>query len=248
MEAVEHLFWKLSPAGGIMYEGTIEVGEGVKVGTTTVPCGASNAGMLNYDSNCMSYCNGSGWIDISCSGEGDEEGDKEGVCGSADGVPTMSYPTANHCSKGIILDVDIMASDGVYDWWCLGGIGRIILETIVHCSANKIGIVNGACGSANGSSYSSAPNSNLCSAGTASSVSGSGPWSWTCVGSGGGTNASCSANETVVVISCNTNVTCSVSDIKIGQFTIKACNVGASTSSARGCYFQRGNNYGFPSE
>jgi hypothetical protein len=55
--------------------------------------------------------------------------------------------------------------------------------------------VNGTCGSSNGGSDSTAPTANLCSAGTASSVSGSGPWSWSCAGSGGGTNATCSAKK-----------------------------------------------------
>jgi prepilin-type N-terminal cleavage/methylation domain-containing protein len=55
--------------------------------------------------------------------------------------------------------------------------------------------VNGACGSANGQSFESAPSTNLCSAGTASSVTGSGPWTWTCVGSNGGSTASCSADS-----------------------------------------------------
>ena len=36
-------------------------------------------------------------------------------------------------------------------------------------------------------SLTSAPTANLCSTGTASTVSGSGPWSWSCAGSGGGT-------------------------------------------------------------
>jgi hypothetical protein len=54
--------------------------------------------------------------------------------------------------------------------------------------------VNGACGSSNGQNLLSAPTSNLCSAGTASTVTGAGPWSWTCAGSNGGTTASCSAN------------------------------------------------------
>jgi Immunoglobulin domain len=54
-------------------------------------------------------------------------------------------------------------------------------------------VVNGVCGSSNGGTFSSAPTTNLCSAGTASSVTGSGPWNWTCAGSGGGTTASCSA-------------------------------------------------------
>ena len=49
--------------------------------------------------------------------------------------------------------------------------------------------VDGACDSSNRADFTSAPTADLCSAGTASAVSGSGPWSWTCVG----TSASCSA-------------------------------------------------------
>jgi hypothetical protein len=53
---------------------------------------------------------------------------------------------------------------------------------------------NGICGAVNGQSLTTAPTSNLCSAGTASAVSGSGPWTWSCAGSNGGTTASCSAS------------------------------------------------------
>jgi hypothetical protein len=54
--------------------------------------------------------------------------------------------------------------------------------------------VNGACGSSNGATLTSAPTANLCTAGTASAVSGSGPWQWSCAGSNGGSKASCSAS------------------------------------------------------
>lgn len=53
--------------------------------------------------------------------------------------------------------------------------------------------VNGICGSANGGAFTAAPATNLCSAGTASAVTGSGPWNWTCQGSNGGSDAFCSA-------------------------------------------------------
>src|SRR5229473_21716 len=53
--------------------------------------------------------------------------------------------------------------------------------------------VNGVCGPANGTTVSTAPTSNLCSVGTASSVSGTGPWTWSCFGDGGGTTAQCKA-------------------------------------------------------
>ena len=50
--------------------------------------------------------------------------------------------------------------------------------------------INGSCGGASGSSYFSAPITNLCDHGTPSVIpSGNGPWSWTCSGSGGGTTS-----------------------------------------------------------
>jgi prepilin-type N-terminal cleavage/methylation domain-containing protein len=54
-------------------------------------------------------------------------------------------------------------------------------------------VTNGICGSTNGVATPSAPSINLCTTGTASTVSGTGPWTWSCNGSGDGTNASCSA-------------------------------------------------------
>ncbi|MFA6330185.1 MAG: carboxypeptidase regulatory-like domain-containing protein [Candidatus Micrarchaeia archaeon] len=55
-------------------------------------------------------------------------------------------------------------------------------------------IVIGACGSSNGAAFYSAPSSGLCTAGSASALSGAGPWSWTCAGAYGGSTASCSSN------------------------------------------------------
>src|SRR6516162_6278224 len=53
---------------------------------------------------------------------------------------------------------------------------------------------NGVCGSAGGVSTTSAPTTNLCSAGTAGAVSDIGSlWTWSCVGGKGGSTASCSA-------------------------------------------------------
>lgn len=54
-------------------------------------------------------------------------------------------------------------------------------------------VTNGSCGAANGSVFASAPTTNLCSAGTATAVTGVGPWTWSCNGTNGGTNQSCSA-------------------------------------------------------
>ena len=53
--------------------------------------------------------------------------------------------------------------------------------------------VNGVCGADNGVVESVEPfsQSDLCSAGTPSTVGGTGPWTWTCAGQYGGTDASC---------------------------------------------------------
>jgi hypothetical protein len=66
-ETVEHLFWKKSSAGGIKYEGNIEVGGGIKIGNVTT-CSTSNAGTLKYvgTERCLYYCNGVNWIKITC--------------------------------------------------------------------------------------------------------------------------------------------------------------------------------------
>ncbi|MGC1456609.1 MAG: S8 family serine peptidase [Nitrospirota bacterium] len=53
--------------------------------------------------------------------------------------------------------------------------------------------INGLCGSANGQTYTTAPTTGLCSAGTPSTVTGTGPWYWTCTGQNGGSTANCGA-------------------------------------------------------
>jgi len=54
-------------------------------------------------------------------------------------------------------------------------------------------LINGSCGSSNGTYSYSAPSSNLCNSGTATSVSQSGnSFVWSCTGTGG-TTASCSS-------------------------------------------------------
>lgn len=51
--------------------------------------------------------------------------------------------------------------------------------------------VAGLCGSSHTASLAAAPTSGLCTAGTASAVSGSGPWTWTCTGIKGGADVGC---------------------------------------------------------
>lgn len=54
--------------------------------------------------------------------------------------------------------------------------------------------LNGACGSSNEGTFTTAPTNNLCSAGAETTVTGSGPWTWHCNGTNGGTSALCSAD------------------------------------------------------
>jgi hypothetical protein len=71
--------------------------------------------------------------------------------------------------------------------------------------------INGICGSSNGQVTGTAPTTDLCASGVASSTSGSGPWTWTCSGVYGGTTTSCSASPPA------TNGACGISNG--GSFT-----------------------------
>jgi predicted extracellular nuclease len=117
-----------------------------------------------------------------------------GVCDSANGQSFTSAPTTNLCAAGT---TSAFTGTGPWAWTC-GGING---GTTASCSANlNTTPVNGVCGSANGQSFSSIPTTNLCSAGTATSVTGTGPWAWSCNGANGGSASSCSANLTSVTL------------------------------------------------
>jgi hypothetical protein len=115
-----------------------------------------------------------------------------GACGSAHGASSPSAPTSGLCSSGSASAVTDTGSG--YTWTCSGEHGG----GDASCSSSMS--VDGQCGAADGIPAMSTPSSNLCSEGTASSVSGSGPWSWTCSSTSGGASDSCSAP--VATISC----------------------------------------------
>jgi hypothetical protein len=73
------------------------------------------------------------------------------------------------------------------------GVLIAMIGALPGVQARESHIVNGLCGSTNGVGASSAPSTGLCSAGSASGISGTGPWSWSCSGRNNGTSASCSA-------------------------------------------------------
>jgi hypothetical protein len=64
-------------------------------------------------------------------------------------------------------------------------------------------IINGTCGTANGTTVTSAPSTNLCATGTATTVTGTGLWNWSCGVSNGGTTADCSAPIQTYTITAN---------------------------------------------
>ena len=142
-----------------------------------------------------------------------------GDCGSSDGGTFTSAPTTDLCNDG---DATAVTGSGPWSWTCTGINSG---ATDDSCSA-QIQAVNGTCGSSNGGTFASAPNTNLCSAGNATTVLGSGPWNWTCTGIGSGTTATCSANIQAV------NGVCGSSNG--GTFTeapsTNLCSVGNATT------------------
>ncbi len=110
-----------------------------------------------------------------------------GSCGAANATHTRAAPAdPGLCALG---DPSAIGGSGPWSWSCLGDFSG----SAATCATAQP-IVDGSCGSANGSLTSTAPTSGLCSAGTASALSGSGPWSWSCQGLYGGNSASCSAS------------------------------------------------------
>jgi hypothetical protein len=126
------------------------------------------------------------------------------VTGSAGtgGTISPSYQIINHGAKATFT---VTANTGYTRNNAVGGTcpqgswnGNIWTTGAITANCNVsfsfTPISNGVCGSANSSTFNTAPTGNLCSNGTASAVTGTGPWTWTCSGTNGGSNASCAAN------------------------------------------------------
>ena len=128
-----------------------------------------------------------------------------GACGTANGANVATAPTGTAaCSAGVI--VNLTNSNNTFSWTCNGLAGG----SSKACTAFQV--VNGACGASNGGSFSSAPTSNLCGAGTASAVTGSGPFNWSCTGINTGTTASCTASLSTGTASCGPGETMAAGD------------------------------------
>lgn len=114
---------------------------------------------------------------------------------AASASPAMASWTGSKSVNGVLVSVGPIMSDTTLSLSCTGAGG-----TTAAAPKTIYVITNGACGTANGIAVSSAPSTNLCSAGTPSVVSGSGPWTWSCSSTNGGTTASCSAPTTAVPV------------------------------------------------
>jgi prepilin-type N-terminal cleavage/methylation domain-containing protein len=150
-----------------------------------------------------------------------------GSCGTANKTYTYditTYGSDTYCATGTTNPTtpDFPAAGGSTNWTCEG----LNTGTTANCSASRTNTpINGACGSSNNSNFYSIPSSNLCTTGTASSVSGSGPWIWTCTGLYSGTTANCSANLSV-------NGVCGSKNTKYASTTptgTEACTTGSIT-------------------
>lgn len=113
---------------------------------------------------------------------------QDGVCGPAHMAGTNAAPAENLCTTGTPGPV---LGSGPWQWTCQGSGGGIT----ANCMASPL--LNAACGPAHGVSTASAPTSDLCASGMATSVLGSGPWMWSCQGDHGGSTVNCMAPKQV---------------------------------------------------
>ncbi len=169
---------------------------------TTVPtenlCAAGDASAVAGSGPWTWTCGGiAGGTDASCSADIQTYTltYTAGAGGSISGATPQTVP---HGSSGSAVTA---TPDAGYSFtqWSDGGTANPRTDTNVTANITVQAQfvqdpVDGACGSAHGGTFTSAPATNLCAAGTPGAVSGSGPWTWTCGGIAGGTDASCSAD------------------------------------------------------
>ena len=123
----------------------------------------------------------------------DEEVQYDPVSGQL--VYKINNATVNTVNVGVLPSAatsDIIIGFSPYGWWT-GHYQHVDDIIVSQSSATVTPVTTGACGTSNNQSFSSVPATNLCSTGTATTISGTGPWYWSCAGTNGGATASCAA-------------------------------------------------------
>jgi C1A family cysteine protease len=163
-------------------------------GGTTAACGAS---ILTWTTT-ATVTGGNGTV--SCTSP-----TNNGATTTCTVIPATGYKLATFTDNGV--DKISAATGGNYS------IVNVTADHAIAATFGKLIPISGVCGSSNTLILISAPTTNLCTAGTASSVTGSGPWNWSCSGSEGGTTVSCGASirtwaTTATVTGGNGTVSC----------------------------------------
>ena len=113
----------------------------------------------------------------------------DGACGYAAGGSSCLAPAAGLCAPGAASVVSFNAATNTFSWSCAGSCSG----TTASCSSTR-SIINGRCGSADGSNFTTTPTTNLCSYGDPTTVTLSGStYSWSCISDCNGIADLCSA-------------------------------------------------------
>ncbi len=139
---------------------------------------------------------------------------------------TSGNETVNYIDPNDIITYTLRG-DGIPDQTA------VINSNGLSCEA-PVTPVNGVCGSSNGGTFSSAPNTGLCSTGNASAVNGNGPWNWSCAGLNGGSTAYCSAqvinNPGPTCQTPSSGIITAPSSVNPGQTFSVSCDFGIPNS------------------
>lgn len=217
---------------------TIIKDSGNGVVSTKVDYCANNSATFEYycsnsgnsiESTRLECGNNSSCVDGACVAAAAHLAKVDGVCGTDNGRLTVTPPSLELCAAGT---PSVVTGNGPWSWTCVGLNGG----ATANCSAPKY-LMSGLCGSANGTTVSSPPTTNLCSRGTPSPVvgqpTGQGPWTWTCAGEEAGAEvANCRTLPVPLEVAQTVNGSCgsSHSMTLIAAPTTNLCSTGAPST------------------
>jgi hypothetical protein len=159
---------------------------------------------------------------------------------------TCNNSVRNGCSTGSANDGAYPDTGSEYRWRCDASPSSVGSDSPMCAMTIP---VDGQCGSADGTAVASTPSTNLCTEGSASSVSGSGPWTWTCNSTTGGANDSCSASVASSGGTCSDTqqLVCETGDAQDGGMGNPDCDCEECPSGTvgGGTYYHVGSSNGW---